>query len=1669
MKTYNLSKKFFSIVIVIVMLFCVLPLDYVRSESAAIHIIHNGKSVSEIDLPIDRKTTLYTSENNADAYQWQIFIPDSSQWVDIYDKTSYSCEISYNLIGKFTDVNNKSEIRCKTTTNNRSYFSNSIKIRVTEIPAESYIHTEYNAPTMHAANDTQLSNENEFITHTITIKYLYNYESPEMVGSVANDYIATIAARTDFDAEVSSPVRTGYKAYLATASDWSESDGRWFVDADESTLTSGESVMLNITDISEDYIIYVVYLPQPANYLISTYFQNRYDDFYSSGSSESMTAPVGTIISIKPEFKGFTMLEYDTAAVAADGSTIIEIFYDREYHLMNFLLDGGYGVEPVYARYDTDFKLSTPSKAGYIFGGWEIVTSDSPLNYDQLTIAEGIAYKLEQGNTVAIPDFDITFKAKWIKAEATYNVVYWKENANDDGYSYWGTVTQNANSGDVITFDPNASAFDISQLPFSSKKVQEAVAQNGKYSAIPARYEHEFFTLNEEKSEMTKTVMGDNSTVLNVYYKRNTYNLKFYYARFYIEWILEYYHKMTPDSSGLLPDGNYFVWYEVSNNRSNCVLSNSQNSDNKLNLIHHPNDSDVSVFKFQHVSGNLYYVTDDRGYYLEIGSGSANFTATQKTVEVTWVSDKNSWRIGQDGQYLNQHGGRDATHAGGYSVYNDDGNNLAISYRLDTPNQYTIEKRQLASATTNTQPQNMTWGYNVSELPQVNDDRYTYGYDVINGIQYYYLMLNNIKYNQIITDLWPSGVVPTSGTYATPEWAPVDGCKYRTMNTDNATLKVYTKLSAEIMNDPSDPNGTKFVAWWANESLNDQYFHIYYSAIPDEETNTVLHNGVEYVKQPLITYVMAYNNSTQITPYEHYGVQLKEAQISNEKPGSVTEATQNSTFYYTRNPHTLSFHNIDTIIRTNNLVYGQKIESFNTLTAEIMERDYYPSRYEQGAYTFKGWSLSPSNYVEVKWDEFRMDDADLSVYAYWEKNTHKVTFYETYNDMKLDKPIPDGENGRNNVYVSHGEPVSYASTIIREGYNFVGWFYINEETNEKTAFLPNNMPVNKDLKIYAEWVADKMIRYTIHYIGANALKDADGTYLLSNGKYVLDMENAIRIADDTTGQLQDGRTKTFSAKALPELWDEYNVDYFPELASHAIMFSEDTHETDPSVTVTKVNMDGSPYNGTGDYTYTIEYTFYYVHLDEVQYTVNYINTATGNNRFKSVESGSEDLIVESESFLTSEAVTTQRFKMINLYVPDEYQKRIILTAYPDLNVINFYYTENPSPMYLVEHLTENLDGTWTIQVHEFSTGNVGDTITRHAYDYAGHEFNPDAAWVNTQGKELEDNIEGERQIKTYSIVDGVYTASGTLTDSTTQTGTSEILVIRFYYTLTVHDYTIEHRILGTNDLLFGTEADSIEHGSAKYGERFYGQAKQQEALNIGYYVDGSKNDPSRLLQSKIITDQNNVITFYYVSEPVEINYRIVVNGIVGTNIEGCYVTPTLNSANSHASTVNGSVPHVAEGYRFDGWYTDEECVKPVPQEWIGTDNRLIPRAVDGIISEATYYAKAVPCTLKITKKGDVQSNESFLFKVTGGNQNKTIDMVVSVNGNDSAVIQCIPFGDYTITEISSWSWKYDAPEPQTVSITSENYNQTVEFTNTRNNNNLLGDEKNVNNRFSEYN
>ena len=178
-------------------------------------------------------------------------------------------------------------------------------------------------------------------------------------------------------------------------------------------------------------------------------------------------------------YPGFAALLYNTKAkVAADGSTVVEIYYDRNYYMMSFNLDGGYGVEPIYARYGTPVKVENPTKPGYTFNGWEPTVPTT------------------------VPAENTTYKAKWTPGESGFTVVFWYENANDDGYSYAGSIKP------------------ANVAPGTQKSSNDY--QNENFTGRDAAH----FTYNSAKAENV-TVKGDGSTVLNVYFTRNTYTLTF--------------------------------------------------------------------------------------------------------------------------------------------------------------------------------------------------------------------------------------------------------------------------------------------------------------------------------------------------------------------------------------------------------------------------------------------------------------------------------------------------------------------------------------------------------------------------------------------------------------------------------------------------------------------------------------------------------------------------------------------------------------------------------------------------------------------------------------------------------------------------------------------------------------------------------------------------------------------------------------------------------------------------------------------------------------------------------------------------------------------------------------------------------------------------------------
>ena len=302
-------------------------------------------------------------------------------------------------------------------------------------------------------NDTPAGETPEPTTYTILINYVF-----EDGTQAAPSWSATVATGSTYTQDIQSPVVVGYKP-------------------DQETFHVEASGEVTYT---------VTYKPAVVEFTVKHYQQNVSNDQYILVDTETKTgyteSPVGNGLA-KTDYTGFYSLLYDTTTkIAADGSTVVEIYYDRYYYLMHFDLDGGHGVEPIYARYGTkiDVDETALKKPGYTFDKWE----------GGKQIPE------------TMPAENTSYKASWITGTSGFTVVFWYENANDNDYSVAGTYTPE----------------DVA--PGTEKK-----SEDYKDQSFEGR-DDKHFKYNAKKAEPV-TVKGDGSTVLNVYYTRNTYTLKF--------------------------------------------------------------------------------------------------------------------------------------------------------------------------------------------------------------------------------------------------------------------------------------------------------------------------------------------------------------------------------------------------------------------------------------------------------------------------------------------------------------------------------------------------------------------------------------------------------------------------------------------------------------------------------------------------------------------------------------------------------------------------------------------------------------------------------------------------------------------------------------------------------------------------------------------------------------------------------------------------------------------------------------------------------------------------------------------------------------------------------------------------------------------------------------
>lgn len=957
------------------------------------------------------------------------------------------------------------------------------------------------------------------------------------------------------------------------------------------------------------------------------------------------------------------------------------------------------------------------------------------------------------------------------------------------------------------------------------------------------------------------------------------------------------------------------------------------------------------------------------------------------------------------------------------------------------------------------------------------------GYDIYEeelttkGTKYKYFYIKvEAEYGAYIESQWPSAAIGKMNGKTFGSWAAEDGTGYRGKDKEHANIVgPYPYMSAEMINtskyadtEPTVANGEKIylaqrmVAWWdtsTNSTVSAHKYHIYYEVLPGESHDRTfeVEKTIKYFKLDRTEdFTCAHNGSTRVDPFFYTGFKCvndtrvegigagndhqKNSQLYGK--GNTTEykgkkrydCPTNSCaycncFYYERNSYTLTFFNYNNESAApdpQSILYGESLNNYKP-----NENPSYPEGLEPGAYEFGGWYTTPQCYegTEVVWNG-TMDAADVTFYAKWTPIVRNVSFYLLYSDVEKGECWqPDSQNLiEYPIKVPHGELLgtTYSKIPQRGDYIFIGWFYFDE--NGKKKFAPDSMAVTRDLHLFAEWFSTEPTTYEVRYEVWQ--QDAEN----NTETYVADAAPLLE------GYSTAGKTITFNAKGDKALYSGYTEGYFPDSASHSILMEEDSAKN--------------------------THTFKYYHKKYIQYKVVYKDRVSGK------------ILGESEVKRTTHAIVTEKFKPFDGMIPEEYyiQRSIAYdsTKYegdkvnyvaPE-NIIYFYYVpDTQHGPYRIEHYQKSLDGEYVLAQAEQGIYDKDKTLKAYPKIFDGYELstekNSTVTVYQKQGNAWAPTTQYYNSTSAKEGLSGTVTVGG--------------LEIKFYYDRVAIPYEVQYVEFGTDNILFtGNDTEFFGKTVSHTAPATY----DKSPYTYIYYEGADSTDVERTKSISLRTFENgkednpNVLTFYYSLKKIPVYYHVVCKD---QNLGSLNSVSLGNESAATASGLAGSNALVGTGFKFIGWYFDEECTNKVSSDWVVDDTHLKPKKIEeDLDGKEHFYALFEPVysSMKIVKSGvaDADKNQyNFIFNIKGtaGTSTQNVDLMVLIQGNGEIIINELPIGEYKITEVTEWSWEY-APDEKTKKVeVSAEIMPTVSFVNKKTESNWLNGESMRNNKFNK--
>lgn len=1090
-------------------------------------LVVDGEVVNSLTIAQGEKTYVFTELSDkiegTPIYQWQTLVDkEEDRWATILYYDAPYAAISEGLLANSRDQETgMMTIRCIVTSGDIKYVSGTLNVglsneKATEVsgtipPKSSSAFAARRAlvGSTARAGDGEIAEE----AFQIEVSYIYWNNSPldEVVRnlhgqSAADTFTVTLLPSVSYDGTKEHPIKPGYKPYVrddSATENYIEYTALEDPNDPNSEQThkyvEAEPIVFENEKVGRKILVY--YIPTEVSFRVNHYIQNLENDEYRLLHTDIKMGysdyPVGenheyTKAEQYADIAGFTDLFYDpNTRISANGNTEIDIYYDRNYYLVDFdltLPDGqkGYGVMPLYVRYGTSLMLAEPVGPGFSFTGW---TFDQVYNRIE-TVEDGQIHvdeeKIEDADVINLYDnpaamltikHNVDYISQWEVALTSYTVIYWLENADNNEFTQRGfKIVEDVYSGST------ANAAD------------HPLDLDGN--------EEDHFVFLEGASDSQVEVKGDGTTAVNAYYARKYYSLTF-----------------ADTNSSCILGGNYNHTHDGTSCDRDFLCTKEEH-------VHGPECGEkifvcTATVHTSHTEGCCTISADGHTHTVNCYDKVGDRYTRNPTDERNPVSGT----VYRTGRFFNYD----------YYIYI---NGTWYDYN-STINSGEQEIQPNANCPVTHLNSNHSIGNCVCPIPLHTHGESCYEYENCDNIGHIH---TDSCYGQC--KLLEHNCATDDTFYFSGK--PSDSSK----NNCNIVKVVTAKYGADISQHwPIVSGSTIYDVRWAPDSTNSLYEEVlvYIPFMPSESigfvTNEASHtpftlrynlqslgtsgtevDGIYYELKNEIkakySYLTYEEDFVSLVGFER---EFSDPEFQNGQIRPSGERTVN--FYYTRIIYNLQFMSNGQSLTnlTRRLMYQEPIGSKYEPTDVP-----YPTNKEENAVTFAGWYTTElcTPGTEFTFDESTiMPVGGLTLYAKWEPTYWDVTVYQ-------EEPKVDGNNKVLTEYKDvpfgtlltalGGEPTRTAPV---SGYIFAGWYYMDGDAEKRFDF--NTMAVKHDYTIYAKWTSEVPVPYTVKYVTT-----IDG--------------QEVEIADPTTGVSLAGISKSFTAKVDKDLYSGYQTGYFPE-------------------------------------------------------------------------------------------------------------------------------------------------------------------------------------------------------------------------------------------------------------------------------------------------------------------------------------------------------------------------------------------------------------------------------------------------------------------------------------------------------------------------------------------